>query len=301
MARSIYVFCPSDAATGGPEALHQLADALRSEGAQVYMVYRPVSNVAPPGYASYEVAPSAPPSDSSDITVVLPEIWPDVLDAYPRARRILWWLSWDNGASCYERVNRPGVVQACQSHYAFDMIRRQRRPAGNVVMLSDYTRTHRAMLDQAQDRRDVVAYNPAKGIKLTRRLIRARPRFRFVPVAGLDPEGVTAILRASKVYVDFGPHPGKDRLPREAASAGCCVIAGAFGSARYWEDMPIPDFYKFDAHGAWVRRAHARIGECLSDFDSRIKDFATYRAEVAAEREAFLAEVKSLFAEECRR
>jgi len=44
-----------------------------------------------------------------------------------------------------------------------------------------------------------------------------------------------------KLYVDFGKHPGKDRMPREAAVHGCCIITGRRGAAGNPFDIPIPN------------------------------------------------------------
>jgi hypothetical protein len=61
----------------------------------------------------------------------------------------------------------------------------------------------------------------------------------------MTDEEVTSLLRRSRAYVDFGPHPGMDRLPREAALAGCVVITNREGAAAYDEDLPLPSMYKF--------------------------------------------------------
>ncbi|MCX7738527.1 MAG: hypothetical protein N2Z80_03840 [Hydrogenothermaceae bacterium] len=54
------------------------------------------------------------------------------------------------------------------------------------------------------------------------------------------------ILKKAKVYIDFGNHTGKDRIPREAAMLECCVITGRRGIAKYREDVPIPENYKIE-------------------------------------------------------
>ena len=50
----------------------------------------------------------------------------------------------------------------------------------------------------------------------------------------------------AKVYVDFGNHPGKDRIPREAALCGCRVVTNLRGAAAYREDVELDDCLKFD-------------------------------------------------------
>ena len=51
-------------------------------------------------------------------------------------------------------------------------------------------------------------------------------------------------LSQAKVYIDFGGHPGKDRIPREAALCGCCVVTGRRGAAGNDVEVPINQSYK---------------------------------------------------------
>ena len=50
--------------------------------------------------------------------------------------------------------------------------------------------------------------------------------------------------RRGQVYIDFGHHPGQDRLPREAAACGCLVVTGTRGSAGFHADVPLPPALK---------------------------------------------------------
>ena len=57
---------------------------------------------------------------------------------------------------------------------------------------------------------------------------------------------VRKALCTVKVYADFGSHPGRDRMPREAALCGACVLTNRRGSANFAEDVPLPTLYKLD-------------------------------------------------------
>lgn len=56
---------------------------------------------------------------------------------------------------------------------------------------------------------------------------------RWVPLIGMTTEEMRSCMSKSKVYIDFGNHPGKDRIPREAAISGCIVITGKRGAAAF--------------------------------------------------------------------
>ena len=93
-------------------------------------------------------------------------------------------------------------------------------------------------------REDRILY-PARGKWFTQWLRRWAPDLAWQEITGFTPAEVKALFQTSKLYVDFGSHPGKDRMPREAATHGCCIITGRRGSAGNAFDVPIPARYKF--------------------------------------------------------
>ena len=102
----------------------------------------------------------------------------------------------------------------------------------------------------------------------------------------------------SMVYIDFGTHPGKDRLPREAAMCGCCVITGRKGSAAYAEDVTIPEEYKFTEGAEDIPRIIDAIRGCLTEFEKKQKLFEEYRKCIQEEKSVFRESVKQLFFQE---
>ena len=100
----------------------------------------------------------------------------------------------------------------------------------------------------------------------------------------------------AKVYVDFGNHPGKDRIPREAAISGCCVITGMHGAAKFHEDVPIPNKYKVDdLEDLDVSHVRDLILDIFEHYDERIDDFEEYRTMIRGEKEKFIKDAMNLF------
>ena len=66
-----------------------------------------------------------------------------------------------------------------------------------------------------------------------------------------------------------------DRLPREAAIAGCIVICNTQGAAYYDEDVPIPKIYKIKDFN--IDSIHWLLVSSIDDYDERRKDFDSYR------------------------
>jgi len=103
----------------------------------------------------------------------------------------------------------------------------------------------------------------------------------------------------AKAYIDFGHHPGKDRLPREAALHGTCVITGLYGSAGNTVDIPILDRYKLDPESIhFFSQFQLLITDIFQNFDACQKQFEDYRTIIAAEPLLFTKQVHAAFISE---
>ena len=146
-----------------------------------------------------------------------------------------------------------------------------------------------------KDRKNQVLYNPKKGFEFTQKIMKAAPDLTWVPIQNMTTEEVHDLLKKSKVYIDFGNHPGKDRFPREAAISGCCIITGKRGSAKYYQDIPIPDTYKFDDADKNIDAIVKQIRKCLNEYENVTEDFQKYRDFIRSEPTLFENDVKELF------
>jgi len=165
-----------------------------------------------------------------------------------------------------------------------------------VYYLSDYLNEEFLRETYNPERKeDIVVYNPAKGFQFTIKIIQQAPSLKFIPVKNLTRTQVIDLLKRSKVYIDFGNHPGKDRLPREAAILGCCVITGMKGCASYFEDLPIPSEYKFEDKVENIPKIVQKIEDCLQNYYERIKDFDFYRTVIKGEPEKFVEDMRKIF------
>lgn len=246
---------------------------------------------------------------TSDL-VIWPECWTNLIDcegiskfssssANLSHQTAIWWLSVDNNNGKYKDWNRDDILHLYQSEYAKRHL--QKNGAKHIVAMTEYIPDRNA--EAAGTSRDLqVLYNPLKGIHYTdeikRRSARGKDAIEFTPIAGgtdgrqrISPEEVVQMLRRARIYIDFGPHPGMDRLPREAALAGCVVITNAEGAAQYDEDVPIPADYKIRKFD--VDRIHRLLRSCLDDDESKVNDFNPYREWIFGQRKRMDDCVKS--------
>jgi hypothetical protein len=151
-------------------------------------------------------------------------------------------------------------------------------------------------LDRIDHKQNSILYNPTKGWKVTESLIKAYPDWRFVPVKGLNREQLSEKLYQAKLYIDFGHHPGRDRMPREAAMHGCCLITGKLGSAGNTVDLPIPPQYKLDSNAnGFVEQFGLLAADIMSNFPKHFTAFEPYRKWLQDESRIFKEQIQKIF------
>lgn len=325
----IYLMCPPNFATGGPELIHQLAYKLKQLGMSAVMFYYPLtdSNPVHPNYVVYDPVFSTTIHDHEHNILILPEVLVGVVNdmhTLKHIRKYIWWLSVDNFfaplwgrektgflATLLGRERRryarffsesvPGKGYAghlVQSHYAKVFLKLK---GISAVYLSDYLNNKFvARMSELREaaKQDIVLYNPKKGLAFTKLLMTAAPDIQWLPLIDLSQDQVSELLLAAKVYVDFGEHPGKDRFPREAAILGCCIVTGKRGAAQYDEDLNIPAEYRIEDKTGNIKKIVTLIKACLADYDLRSGDFEVYKNAIQGEEAQFDHAVKSIFQKE---
>jgi hypothetical protein len=315
VGRKIHVICDAFSRTGGPEALHQLGRALADLGHDVSMVYVPrdlvpavseawiefpaLEQPMPAAYAHYDLPHATRIEDRDGVSVVLPELWPSLIPYFERATPYLWWLSVDNARNAVAAIGGIGAlsgsraVHLCQSYYAIQYLAEQ---GIHGLPLFDYTSPELMsfVADPMSPRGDRVLYS-TKGRWFTDKLRRWSPRLNWREISGFTQDQVAELFRTSPLYIDFGNHPGKDRMPREAAMLGCCVITGRRGAAANAFDVPIPGQYKFTDSRWQIPRIARTIRDVLRHYDARTQDFERYRRVIRGEYREFLAQALRVF------
>lgn len=285
----------------------------------------------PGAYERYKTKCVATIEDAKENIMIVPEIWPLELDKYAFIQKAIWWLSVKNAPrkknrvqalSVYKKVCRfckkkyfdvdyflfgkpkpyfsfteeksKNVVHLYQSRYCERFLEKNR--AKNILPLAGFiNRDFFTDTPEEKIREDIVLYNPRKGMHFTAKLLALCPALRWVPIRDMTPGQISDIMHRSKVYIDFGPFPGRDRLPREAAASRCCLIVGRRGAARYFQDVTIPDEYKFDTDHFMPLKVLEKIKECLKNYEVKAEDFDAYGRIAEYEEEQFEIQIKQIF------
>jgi hypothetical protein len=304
----VQVVCPAEVVTGGPESLHNLVATLSSIGECAEIVYYPFTGngVVPDAYVDYNVKVGVI-SDEVGVLLILPEILCFEAKRFSGATVAIWWLSVDNFREKKYHSWRDSFryIKKCMMGS---------RPWLGARSLKNYLNFSKSFYDEAYlkandivsqkltgpiampyvnqisqvnllTRKNQILYNEKKGKNIVARLIAACPEFRFVPLSGLSRQELIYKYQESKLYIDFGHHPGRERMPREAAACGCCVVTGRRGSAGNLFDIPIPARYKLSDYDINFNDDFRKtVNYIFSFFPMAAKDFDEYRAEIKDEQ-----------------
>lgn len=183
-----------------------------------------------------------------------------------------------------------------QSVYAQNYL--LKRGVTTLLPLSDYINTefiNKKIENVAKE--DIILYNPAKGFLFTKKIIKRLPHLKFIPLQGLSRSELGDLFSIAKLYIDFGDHPGKDRIPREAVINNCCIITGKKGAAKFFEDIPIPPKYKFEDQINSLPKIVEAIEDILRAYDDRVKDFLFYKNRILKEQQIFYQQIEDIFCE----
>lgn len=324
--RKVYVVCPAHNRTGGLELLHQLVFTLNKFGADASIAYTNINSSNPINEAYKKYVDSyvefSKIKDSSENLVIISEHQVELMDNFSNAEVAIWWLSVDNYQKVYDykvaykllgikgvawyiknkrwkykikKINKKINYNFAQSYYAIDFL--EKNNFKNIYFLSDYINSDylNVKINGDEVRQNNVLYNPKKGLKFTNYLKKLDSTINWIPLINLTNSQVRDLLLISKVYIDFGNHPGKDRFPREAAICGCCVITGKKGSAGYFDDVPILPKYKFDDSKINAESIIEKIHYCLENYNESSEEFYEYRKMIANEEKKFNSDVKGIF------
>lgn len=331
----IYIACPANCYTGGPTLLHQLCFELNRIGAASSMAYyqgagSALGNPVHQRYRHFD-NPFVLIDEVEDISknwLIVPETGTHLIKDFKTIQIAIWWLSVDNyilgNLNFLDKVRshlgknhdistyihrklmlerpvfyRDDLLHLAQSQYAIDFLTSLNVPIEKIRYLSDYlddsfilsTNTERNF-----NKKDIILYNPKKMGILTANLLRSKYKEQMIPLENMNQMQLTEIMCTAKVYVDFGNHPGKDRLPRETALCGCCVITGKRGSAGNQKDVPIPNRYKF-SDKAPLNLVEETIADIFLNYNICRDDFNAYRELIKSEHATFLNDLSKIYDE----
>ncbi|WAC71913.1 hypothetical protein OU995_20370 [Roseateles sp. SL47] len=318
--KQIIILIPHGVQTGGPEALHQLSDALIRQGhdARVWYVLpsdlpaidqlhrgnglgpdtalrlQPRPNTVA-DYEKYQVRLAEQIVMNADTCVVLAETYVHWLRYFQPCTPMVWWLSIDNAFEylAVQKINLNAlrserVLHTYQSGYAHQVIRAL--GCHRTLPLSDYTPG--AVVSDGLPKTDI-ALNANHKVLFDVAAIAARLErengCKVHLIRGMSRAQVYEALGRSRLFIDLGNFPGKDRLAREALMRDCCVFALDVGASR---DYALPEecYFKPDQ----VDQVFAGAQQLMQQYELYLQLSLPARQAVLRERMVFEREVAGL-------
>ena len=285
--------------TGGPECIHQTCSFLTENGFDASMFYIDGAKQHPSKFLHYnnKLRQSL---DVDDETLV---VFPEIVDLNEikavNSIKAINWLSVDNTKTTKivnldEALKDAGVeFHFVQSQYARNFL--EVYNLKNIFDLPDYTNEKYLESRAKKARKPYVLYNPKKGMDFTQKVVYLNKDIKFIPIINMSIDEIIDLMDESMVYIDFGNHPGKDRIPREAICRDLIVITNFNGSAGNDVDVPIDLKYKVHSTYNNLRKISDLLHSCLKNYDVDILNFKRAKETMLAEKERFKKTTLNVF------
>ncbi len=179
-----------------------------------------------------------------------------------------------------------------QSIYASDYIKEY---FNNVKYLSDFQRLEilKSKNNNFKYKKNLICYSNKSNEFIES--IKKITNLKMIKLSGFNDKQIIKIFKKTKIYLDFGYHPGKDRMPREAVLLDNCVITNRRGSANNNYDIPIKNKYKFKENSKNLIKIKNQIYEIFNNYKNEIKNFRKYKRLILQEKSGFNKDLKNIF------
>ena len=290
---NIYICCPAYLVTGGPEALHQLADAINFQGGSAFMVYYRgdslVEAYVPLKFKHYKVKLAKMPVPGIRNALVVPESNHTLLDQFAFENKFLWWLGWFHFSGNMSDISSD-VVHLYQSHYVKEKLIES--DVSKLMSLSDYISIPTHGMTEKTNKIAVPSRKiDAKFLKFHEFL---QTNYSTIEIKNISRFEVAKVLEETFCYIDFGIHAGKDRMPREAAVLGNIILTSSLGTFGNSIDSRIPEELKISEE-----QSLADFKELLDDvFENRAcykEKMNAYILQIENQKGVFFKEVNAVF------
>ena len=298
------VHCPSNSLkNGGAETLHQFAYHLKKNNFKVFLNYFQDEKVdLPDNLTEYNIPRTYFVDDPFHINII-PEVktartkyilkgkiivyWLSVDGYYRRSLDAPFWKNWNYyRKTLSDRVflfKLRKYFHLANSYYAKDFLKNKQI---NSFELKGYISNFFNGEFDIKNKKNTILYNPAKDRSHVIKVKKFFPNYNFIALENLNKSELKKLYSSSKIYLDLGTHPGRERMPREAASMGCVILVANRGSVCNDFDVPIEDMYKIDIDNkrSLIELNHL-VDDIFENFEKHLIKFDDYRKKISYENE----------------
>lgn len=318
----IYVLCPGNNRSSTADNCHELCKQLMIFGVEVCMIYLPANDKFNPYnpvdemYRKYNIPYDSGVEDSERNILIVPEIAANFLYFTKKTRRILWWLNVNNflrdiavkTVKHFENIlNSPmprffsfnrydsDIEHWAQSEYARQFLKVNGVPDEKIFTVTDFLDNifFEVLPLKNSAKKNLIAYRKIQGSDFTDIVKELASGVEWQPVENLTPGIVQKLFLDAKIYVDFGEHPAKEKLVREAAISNCVVITSKHGAAANDVDINISDEFKFEETIKDAVKVADKIQSALQNFEGELSKQNKFREKILREKYSFVQQIKN--------
>lgn len=318
----IYVLCPGNNRSSTADNCHELCAQLKNFGVEVFMVYLPANDNFNPYnpvdaiYKKYNIPYDSGVEDSEKNILIVPEIAANFLYVTKKTRRILWWLNVNNflrdiavrTVNHFENIlNSPmprffsfnsydsDIEHWAQSEYARKFLKINGVADEKIFTVTDFLDNifFEVLPLKNSAKKNLIAYRQIKGSDFTDIVKELASGVEWQAVEDLTPAVAQKLFLDAKIYVDFGEHPAKEKLVREAAISNCVVITSKHGAAANDVDINISAEFKFEETIKDAVKAADKIQSVLQNFEVELSKQKNFRERILREKYFFVEQIKS--------
>ena len=179
-----------------------------------------------------------------------------------------------------------------QSFYAYNFLKKKFK---NVSLLYDYQSPQKLknIKYKIAEKKNLICYSHKSNSFIN--LVKSECDAKFIELKNFSSKDIVKIFRKTKIYIDFGYHPGKDRMPREAILFDNCIISNLRGSAKNNNDIPISREFKFNEKYGNIKKIIKKIDQIFSNHAKELKKFKKYKRIVLSEEKRFKNQLLKIF------
>ena len=300
-----FIHCPSNSLNnGGAETLHQLGFHLKKNNFKVFVNYFPSidNDLIPEKLLKYNI-PSKKFEDEEDTLHIIPEVETSRTKLIKKGKCLIYWLSvdsyyqknpdkpfWKNW-NYYRKSMKQRVFlfklkkyyHLANSHYAKIFLERKKIKSS---ILKGYISNYFDGKFDFNKKENIILFNPTKDQIHYKKIMNFFPKFNFKPISQMSNLEIKNFYSKAKIFMDLGTHPGRERMPREAAVMGCILIIANRGSASNNFDVPINNLYKVNIDEKNIyKKVAVLIEDIFKNYDNHLKNFENYKKKVSFEND----------------
>ena len=193
------------------------------------------------------------------------------------------------------------LLYIAQSKYVAEFLKQQGIEQDKIILIREPLEEEYIKIAEnsklVEHKEDSIAWNARKSYPITSKLVDLlSKKYTIYRLDNVGKEKMIEILSKTKIYIDIGLHPGRDRPPREAVALWNIPIVNIHGGLFYYEDFPTSTKFKVNCYDICknidIGHLHEMISQYMKNYHVLIKELDEFRNYIINESRNYMNDVK---------